>query len=82
MLIGIHPLLAPDLLHALEAMGHRLGRLGSQGDAHTIVVDPATGLVHGVADPRRRTSKAVSSAEDTSTTSRPMTSLRVRARNG
>ncbi len=43
---------------ALEGMGYRLGRIGTQGDAHTIVVDPATGSIFGVADPRRRTARA------------------------
>lgn len=45
-------------LERLEAKGHRIGRIGIQGDAHTIVVDPRTGLRHGVADPRRLTSRA------------------------
>jgi gamma-glutamyltranspeptidase/glutathione hydrolase len=42
----------------LRARGHKLRVGGIQGDAHTIVVDPATGAIHGVADPRRRTSRA------------------------
>jgi gamma-glutamyltranspeptidase/glutathione hydrolase len=42
---------------ALEAMGHRVGRTAIQGDAHTIVVDPA-GRIHGVPDPRRKTGRA------------------------
>lgn len=48
----------PATRQALEALGHRLGRLGTQGDAHTLVVEPETGRIHGVADPRRRTAKA------------------------
>lgn len=43
---------------ALKAMGHRVREAGIQGDAHTIVVDPTTGVKHGVADPRRDTSRA------------------------
>ncbi len=42
----------------LRGRGHKLRVGGIQGDAHTIVVDPATGLIHGVPDPRRRTSRA------------------------
>ena len=59
----------PDVLHlegqswpaetreALTAMGHRLKMGGTQGDAHTIAVDP-DGTIHAVADPRRKTSRA------------------------
>jgi gamma-glutamyltranspeptidase/glutathione hydrolase len=42
----------------LERRGHHLGGTAIQGDAHTIVVDPRTGEIHGVPDPRRRTSTA------------------------
>ncbi len=42
----------------LAAMGHALRVGGTQGDAHTIVVDEA-GAIHGIADPRRKTSRAV-----------------------
>jgi gamma-glutamyltranspeptidase / glutathione hydrolase len=42
----------------LKERGHRLRVGGIQGDAHTIVVDPATRTIHAVADPRRRTSRA------------------------
>jgi gamma-glutamyltranspeptidase/glutathione hydrolase len=42
---------------ALTSMGHRLRMGGTQGDAHTIAVDP-DGTIHGVADPRRKTSRA------------------------
>jgi len=60
----------PDVLHLegrswdaatlddLKARGHALRQVSIQGDAHTIVVDPATGARHGVADHRRRTSRA------------------------
>jgi gamma-glutamyltranspeptidase / glutathione hydrolase len=42
---------------ALTSMGHKLKIGGLQGDAHTIVVDQ-DGTIHGVADRRRRTSRA------------------------
>lgn len=45
-------------LEDLRGRGHALRLGGLQGDAHTIVVEPGTGAIHGVADPRRRTSKA------------------------
>jgi gamma-glutamyltranspeptidase/glutathione hydrolase len=37
---------------ALEVMGHRIESTARQGDAHSIWVDPATGLRHGAADKR------------------------------
>ena len=48
---------SPELLAALQAMGHAARTVGLQGDAHTIVVDEA-GRRHGVADRRRATSRA------------------------
>jgi gamma-glutamyltranspeptidase/glutathione hydrolase len=39
-------------------MGHQLKVVNQQGNAHTIVVDRAAGVLHGVADARRATSKA------------------------
>lgn len=48
----------PETLDALKAMGHHVRRAGIQGDAHSIVVDPSTGAIHGVADGRRATAKA------------------------
>jgi gamma-glutamyltranspeptidase len=42
---------------ALSAMGHKLGTLEHQGNANTIVVD-RDGRLHGIADPRRSTTKA------------------------
>ena len=47
----------PATREALTAQGHKLKVGGIQGDAHTIVVDP-DGVIHGVADRRRRTSRA------------------------
>ncbi len=48
----------PTTLEALSSFGHKLKTGGIQGDAHTIIVDEA-GLIFGVPDPRRITSKAV-----------------------
>lgn len=48
----------PAAREALVAKGHRLRISSSQGDAHTIVVAPEGGRLEGIADPRRRTSKA------------------------
>ena len=42
---------------ALAAMGHKVESIEHQGTANTIVVDP-DGRVHGIADPRRSTTKA------------------------
>lgn len=41
----------------LVERGHEIRVGGIQGDAHTIVVDEA-GTIHGVADPRRKTSRS------------------------
>jgi gamma-glutamyltranspeptidase/glutathione hydrolase len=48
----------PATLDALRAMGHKVRFTELQGDAHTIVVDLSTGLIHGVADKRRVTERA------------------------
>ena len=41
----------PEAVCKLRAMGHRVSG-GHQGDAHSIWVDPKTGLFHGAADSR------------------------------
>jgi gamma-glutamyltranspeptidase/glutathione hydrolase len=44
-----------DVIHALRAMGHTFkesSRLWRQGDAHSIWIDPQTGLYYGAADRR------------------------------
>lgn len=41
-----------DVVDKLKAMGHRIVSERSQGDAHTILVDPATGAYRGAADRR------------------------------
>jgi gamma-glutamyltranspeptidase/glutathione hydrolase len=46
-----------DARRELEAMGHKIESIGRQGDAHSIWIDPATGLRHGAAD-RRLSGKA------------------------
>jgi gamma-glutamyltranspeptidase/glutathione hydrolase len=39
-------------LKALRAMGHEVRTIGRQGDAHSILVDPETGIYIGAADKR------------------------------
>ncbi|MGD9346347.1 MAG: gamma-glutamyltransferase [Candidatus Aminicenantes bacterium] len=44
-----------DVIYALRSMGHTFkssSRLWSQGDAHSIFVDPQTGIYYGAADKR------------------------------
>jgi gamma-glutamyltranspeptidase/glutathione hydrolase len=41
----------PELVKKLESLGHKL-RIAKQGDAHSIWIDPKTGLYHGAADHR------------------------------
>jgi gamma-glutamyltranspeptidase/glutathione hydrolase len=47
-----------DTREGLRDRGHRLRSTPLQGDAHSIVIDPETGVLHGVNDRRRNTSKA------------------------
>lgn len=47
-----------DLLAKLRAMGHNVRAQGSQGSAHSIWIQPGTGLVFGINDKREGTSKA------------------------
>jgi gamma-glutamyltranspeptidase/glutathione hydrolase len=42
-------------IEALQAKGHRISVVERQGSANTIVVDPRTNRIHGVADQRRAT---------------------------
>jgi gamma-glutamyltranspeptidase/glutathione hydrolase len=42
----------PETRAALEAMGHRIRFIGGQGTAHSIRIDPRTGIRRGAADPR------------------------------
>ena len=44
--------LSKRLKRALESMGHSLRKVKSQGDAHSIFIDPVTGLYVGAADKR------------------------------
>jgi gamma-glutamyltranspeptidase/glutathione hydrolase len=41
-----------SLIKELRARGHKVVESESQGDAHSIFVDPKTGQLHGVADTR------------------------------
>ncbi|HEY2067245.1 MAG TPA: gamma-glutamyltransferase [Gemmatimonadaceae bacterium] len=43
---------SPATQAALEAMGYRVQMVGGQGTAHSIRVDPRTGMRRGAADPR------------------------------
>ena len=45
-------------LERLRAMGHSIRMQGSQGDGHSILVDPRTGIAYGANDKRSRDSKA------------------------
>jgi gamma-glutamyltranspeptidase/glutathione hydrolase len=40
-----------ELIKKLEALGHKV-KTQKQGDAHSIWIDPKTGLLHGAADKR------------------------------
>ncbi len=42
-----------EAVETLQAWGHRITAAGKQGDAHSIWVDPQTGVYHGMADERR-----------------------------
>jgi gamma-glutamyltranspeptidase/glutathione hydrolase len=46
-----------ETLDQLRQMGHSIGGVASQGDAHSIWIDPKTGVYHGAAD-RRISGKA------------------------
>ncbi len=48
---------APSVLDSLRAMGHTIIMRGRQGDGHTIVVDPDTGIAWGAADRRSSNSR-------------------------
>jgi len=45
-------------IEALKSMGHAVIRSNAQGNANSIMVEAGTGLVHGIPDPRRSTTKA------------------------
>jgi gamma-glutamyltranspeptidase/glutathione hydrolase len=45
-------------LAKLKSMGHQVRMGGRQGDAHSIVVDPASGIAYGINDRRSSDSKA------------------------
>jgi gamma-glutamyltranspeptidase/glutathione hydrolase len=43
---------SPAVVASLEAMGYRVRMRGEQGTAHSIRIDPRTGIRRGAADPR------------------------------
>jgi len=50
--------LSDEALARLKAMGHEVRQGGTQGDAHSIWIDPKTGTAYGVNDKRTAASKA------------------------
>jgi gamma-glutamyltranspeptidase/glutathione hydrolase len=50
--------LSPEAVAKLESMDHKIRLRGSQGDGHSIYIDPATGTAYGVNDKRSPDSKA------------------------
>jgi gamma-glutamyltranspeptidase/glutathione hydrolase len=50
--------LAPEVLARLQEMGHRIKAGGRQGDAHSIWIDPTSGIAYGINDRRSPDSKA------------------------
>jgi gamma-glutamyltranspeptidase / glutathione hydrolase len=50
--------LSEDALERLRAMGHEVRQGGTQGDAHSIWIDPKTGTAYGINDKRTAASKA------------------------
>ncbi|MEO8449226.1 MAG: gamma-glutamyltransferase, partial [Gemmatimonadota bacterium] len=47
-----------DVVETLRQMGHTVKFGGPQGDGHSIVIDPATGIAYGANDRRSKDSKA------------------------
>lgn len=47
-----------ETLEELTRRGHRIRTTPLQGDAHSILIDPESGILHGLNDRRRNTSKA------------------------
>ena len=56
--IEANPLVTEATLERLRAMGHNVRAQGTQGDGHSILVDPRTGIQYGANDKRSRDSKA------------------------
>ncbi len=50
--------LSDEALARLKAMGHEVRQGGTQGDAHSIWIDPKTGTAYGINDTRSSDSKA------------------------
>jgi gamma-glutamyltranspeptidase/glutathione hydrolase len=51
--------LPPATVSALQAMGHTVRLAGQQGTAHSIMIDPKSGMRIGAADPRDKDAGAV-----------------------
>ncbi len=56
--IEANTLVTEATLERLRAMGHTIRMQGTQGDGHSITVDPRTGIQYGANDKRSRDSKA------------------------
>ena len=56
--IEANTLVSEATLERLRAMGHNIRVQGTQGDGHSIMVDPRTGIQYGANDKRSRDSKA------------------------
>jgi gamma-glutamyltranspeptidase/glutathione hydrolase len=52
-----------DVLAALRAMGHDVRQSGRQGSAHSIWIDPSSGMAYGINDRRDSTSKATAAGK-------------------
>jgi gamma-glutamyltranspeptidase/glutathione hydrolase len=50
--------LPDEALARLKALGHDVRQSGTQGDAHSIWIDPKTGVAYGINDKRSSDSKA------------------------
>ena len=48
----------PGTLKILQDMGHKIKMGGRQGDAHSILVNPRSGVAYGINDRRSADSKA------------------------
>ena len=56
--IEANTIVTESTLERLRAMGHNIRVQGTQGDGHSILVDPRTGIQYGANDKRSRDSKA------------------------
>jgi gamma-glutamyltranspeptidase/glutathione hydrolase len=42
----------PDVVAALEKMGHQVKAEANMGDVEAVMIDPRTGMLYGASDPR------------------------------